>query len=490
MNATLTVLIAFSVSVISIEVFTRLAPVLGLVDRPGGHKHHHHPVPLVGGLALFTATTVAATIYFFFDVGPATNYGTLFGATAIVALTGFADDVWELGPKVRMGLQAVAALVMVLGAGVVLVDLGQLLGPSVFVLAGFSIPFTVFATCGVINSFNMTDGMDGLAGSLSLVSFALLGSTAYASGNLEQATIAAFMMAAIVGFLLFNLRYPGHHRASVYLGDTGSYVIGFVLAWLCIDLSQGPERAFSPVTALWIFGFPLFDTLAVMIRRRWLGSPLLESDRTHFHHLLNDAGFRVSHSVYITTGLHLVIGVVGVQGYYLGAPDFVMFYLGIGCFVSYAYVVSRPWRFVPVVQRLHRSLGLSTADTDRIYVGNLTPERVMQQLAPLGELVGKVAGAALFEHPGSGYQYAVVEVVPMQFRSILRDMRQRLPPEVTVRPFVPRYEDNDRRGGQSDKLYEDQRSGDRRLANDAAVHPQFTFSGPQWQWQSTQLRSG
>jgi UDP-GlcNAc:undecaprenyl-phosphate GlcNAc-1-phosphate transferase len=95
---------------------------------------------------------------------------------------------------------------------------------------------------------------------------------------------------ASVGFLYYNLRYPGNRRARVFLGDNGSMLLGFLFAWLFIALSQGEPAAMTPVTALWLFALPLMDTVGVMLRRIWLGKSPFRADRHHLHHLFVRAG--------------------------------------------------------------------------------------------------------------------------------------------------------------------------------------------------------
>ena len=157
--------------------------------------------------------------------------------------------ILELSPAVRFVAQVIAALLMIFGAGVVLNDLGSMTPSGELLQLGFlAVPFTVFATLGIINALNMCDGLDGLSGSLTLTSLSGLILVAYIWGSPGRyGACCRFLGTAIVGFLLFNLRLLGRERASVFMGDAGSMFLGFALTWYAISLSQGESRALPPV---------------------------------------------------------------------------------------------------------------------------------------------------------------------------------------------------------------------------------------------------
>ncbi|MEE8286845.1 MAG: MraY family glycosyltransferase, partial [Gammaproteobacteria bacterium] len=143
-----------------------MAKRVGLVDEPGGRKPHQGSVPLIGGVAMFCGFSLAALTL---DMG-LTAYRSFFAAAAILVVVGLLDDMHELSSRARFGAQILAAVLMAYWGGVVLGDLGGLAsGGASFALSGWEIVFTVFCTVGVINALNMSDGVDGLAGGLSLV---------------------------------------------------------------------------------------------------------------------------------------------------------------------------------------------------------------------------------------------------------------------------------------------------------------------------------
>ena len=154
-----------------------------------------------------------------------------------------------------------------------------------------AIPFTVFVTVGVINSINMSDGLDGLCGNLTMVSLLGLGTAAALWSNSGDFRLINMLSAAVAGFLLFNQRTIWRTRALVFLGDAGSMLLGFVLAWFTIEICQAPIAAISPAAALWFVAVPVMDTVGVMLRRLLAGLSPFHADSQHLHHLLIQCWF-------------------------------------------------------------------------------------------------------------------------------------------------------------------------------------------------------
>jgi undecaprenyl-phosphate alpha-N-acetylglucosaminyl 1-phosphatetransferase len=345
-----------------------MAISIGLVDKPGGRKLHQGQIPLVGGVAIYLSL-VAAWILLPL-LGIASMNAIFLGASGLLFTVGLLDDRFSLSVKLRFTMQIVAALLLVY-SNVVLNDFGDLISDELLVTGIFATPVTVIATVGVINSLNMIDGIDGLAGMVSVVILSLLLLVSIISGSIIQALITVCILGSVVGFLIFNMRRPGFKKAKVFMGDAGSTQLGFMFAYLLISLSQGDNRAISPVVGLWMFALPLMDTLGVMIRRIWLKKSPFVADRGHLHHLLMDAGFRVRHVVYAIAAFQLILGGVGVAGYYLGISESISFLVFSIVSISYIYLISRPWRTVPKIRKLHRSLDITVRATRHVYVGNL-----------------------------------------------------------------------------------------------------------------------
>lgn len=479
--------VSLLISGMAIRLTMALAEHLGLMDRPGGHKQHETSTPFVGGFGIMA---VLASLFLLFDplMGDWALLPllALFLGSLILFLTGLADDILHVGFKLRFLVQAIVALTMVYVGRVELVSFGELLPGMRFDLGLLSIPVTVFATVGLINAVNMIDGIDGLSGSVSLVSLALTGFVAYSGDQGAYAILAVALMAAVAGFLYYNLRYPGNSRARVFLGDNGSMVLGFVFAWLFIDLSQGESPAMTPVTALWLFALPLMDTVGVMVRRIWLGKSPFRADRHHLHHLMVRAGFRVGDIVAFSVFMQLGLALIGVGGLLLGVPEYLMFWLFLFVFAAYCLVIMRPWRLVPQLRRINRSLGLASVQVQGIFVGYVRKERFPEVLG----LIRDELGVTNYHYHLGVYQtdnsrsdgrnvYCVVHIpvdgderLMGKIRREAVAIKQRLVGQrgIEVRLFMSRTRENDLRSSGSAKLNGSQRDQDRRGTHSTLIY--------------------
>ena len=330
-------LAAAGVSGVAVLVLARFAPVLRMLDRPGGRKEHSHAVPLVGGLAVFASLLAVSG---FMGI-PSMSWFLL--ALAVVIAVGCWDDVAEIRPRPKLAIQVAACALMIWGAGVQLSTVGDLLGWRAIGLSFLAIPLTLFAVVGVVNSINMMDGIDGLAGSVSLVAFAWYALVATHSHLGPQALTAWILCGAIAGFLVFNLRLPWQRHARVFLGDAGSLMLGFALGWYAIDLTQGPGRTFPPIAALWIVVLPLADCVSLMVRRLRAGRSAFVADRGHIHHYLLARGFTASQTLAILVGISLACGAVGYFGWRLGLSEAALFYPFFFGFFAFHAWIQRAW---------------------------------------------------------------------------------------------------------------------------------------------------
>ncbi len=332
-----------------IKVLNRPAQRLGLIDIPSGRKNHHGEVPLTGGLAMFLAIAVA--VFLHGTLGEV--YFAMFPALLLLVVTGACDDRFELSAHSRFVVQAIAALLMVYLGEVVITDLGDLFGGGRVYLNAGSIPFTVFCVIGVINAINMMDGIDGLAGGLVFVVLMVFGCAALLSGHPLRAALLFLLASAVAGFIAFNMRSPWRSRAAVFMGDSGSMMLGFVVAWFAIDLSQQTSKAFAPITAVWILALPILDTVSLMLRRILKGRSPFTPDHDHLHHIFMRAGFSVEHTVALMVCISLALALIGFGGWHYGIPDSVMFYAFLFLFGAYFFGMSHAWRLMRCVRRLH-----------------------------------------------------------------------------------------------------------------------------------------
>jgi UDP-GlcNAc:undecaprenyl-phosphate GlcNAc-1-phosphate transferase len=291
---------------VSIPLLAPLAVRFGLIDRPEGRKQHEVPTPVHGGLCILAGMVVTAAI--FGDINSSAT-AAFYLAGGLLLFVGITDDVKDLNWKIRIGAQVLAALAMIYFGGVAVQQLSDVIGVKGFALGWLSLPVTVFVVVGMINALNMSDGVDGLAGTQALVSVLLFFCFALYAGNALAAERLLAVAGALVGFLVWNLRRPGMSRAEVFLGDAGSTLLGFIIAWTAVRLSQNPMHPVSPVLGPWTIALPLIDTCSLIIRRWRQGRSPFSADREHLHHLLLDAGYTPT---MIAVGGALVSALLGI----------------------------------------------------------------------------------------------------------------------------------------------------------------------------------
>jgi len=339
-------LLAFFLTALLLWILVPVGSHIGLVDSPGPRKTHSHPTPVVGGIAMFIAFAFSVLTFHV----PLSSYRMFFAGALLLVVVGVLDDLHELSAPHRFAVQIGAGLLMALGGGVVLTDLGHLiLSKEVVSLGIFSVPLTLFAVVGVINAVNMTDGLDGLAASLVLITITTLGFIAWLAGDIRVIGVLSLLAAVILSFLLFNLRVKG--PALVFMGDAGSQFLGFFLAWFLVSLSQGEHRLLAPVTALWLFALPLVDTVSMMLRRILRGRSPFRADREHFHHILLAAGFSPKQTLLLMMLLALLAAGIGLAGHFLGIAEHWMFLGFIGIFALHFWTIMRAWRVKRLLAR-------------------------------------------------------------------------------------------------------------------------------------------
>jgi undecaprenyl-phosphate alpha-N-acetylglucosaminyl 1-phosphatetransferase len=246
MTAFAPILLTFLVSAAMLAALIPLAPLLGLLDRPAERrKAHAGSVPLIGGIAIFTALLVSSLLLL--PLNRTTIFGLIGGG--LLVIVGVVDDRFGLGPKTRLAAQAGAALLLSLGAGVTLTSVGDILGFGPIGLGPLAVPVTVFAMVGIINAFNMIDGIDGLAGGLALIALGALLLLAPEMGSSQIITLMA--IAALTPYLICNLGLLGYTGGKIFLGDAGSMLLGYIVVWAMIDAVES-QRSIEPVTALWL----------------------------------------------------------------------------------------------------------------------------------------------------------------------------------------------------------------------------------------------
>lgn len=322
-------LLAACTSAIAIVVLRRYAILFGWVDHPSKRKQHIGKVPLVGGLAIFLGVTVGAACYGQFHWFEKSIISTAFLLTLIGAL----DDRFDLSVRGRLLAQAASVITVIAISGVYIHTLGNLFGYQIN-LEWLGPPVTIIAIIGLVNAFNMMDGIDGLAGSLELVSIAAIAMYS-GTGTLRSSLILLILLGtASVPYLMANLGMIGN---KIFLGDAGSMLIGYLLAWTLIHMSQSPDAHLTPVDVLWCVGLPVSDTLVVMCRRMSQGKSPFKPDRGHIHHILLRAGLGPRPTLFVLIAIAASFAGVGAilkqltssSGLHLAAFILVMFAYGL-----------------------------------------------------------------------------------------------------------------------------------------------------------------
>ena len=256
-----------------------------LVDIPDrSRKFHKRPTPMTGGLGILISLLISGKLYI--DLNNLTGYIPEFTFQLMVIsipllLLFLIDDLKELKPIFRFLIQSLLSIYMIMSTGVYLESLGDLFGFGFINLGIFGIPFTVFCIVGIMNAFNMLDGINGLCSGCAMIALMLIG---FYSGLIYDSMLV-LIIGSMIGFILFNLGMFGKKR-EVFLGDSGSNLIGFWVAWIAIYASQSEIYNIQPVTMLWFVAIPLLDCIGLIFKRIRRGKSLSTAGRDHIHHKL------------------------------------------------------------------------------------------------------------------------------------------------------------------------------------------------------------
>ena len=337
-----------------------LAYATGLIDYPGGRKTHGNPTPMTGGLGIYLGLLSISIL------SPVlmAQYQVLLLLSGLVLIIGIVDDMYDIRASVRLVCHATAALAMAVFADVKLETFGDLLFSGPILLGTLSLPLTAFATVGVINAVNMSDGLDGLSSGLVTIALGFLSLSALVADAESVLSFSQLLGVTLIAFLTLNFRMLWKKSALVYLGDAGSTLLGFMLAWLLIASSQGSKAFIAPVYALWFFAVPLIDTVSLLIRRPLQGKSPFSPGTDHLHHRLQRAGFSQQQTVFILYGAATALASVGFGAHLAGASEGVMFLLFMTLFGSYMAVS----RQTPLIKEAV-SLGLKVVSDNTLTGG-------------------------------------------------------------------------------------------------------------------------
>ncbi|MEL7834110.1 MraY family glycosyltransferase [Fodinibius sp. Rm-B-1B1-1] len=343
MSIGLVVILSYVISYIAIPIITRAAEAKHLFDHPDeDRKLHLEAIPTLGGIAIFLAFLLS------FSVSPWAEgfegYSYLVGALLILFFTGLKDDLVVLSAKKKLAAQLTAAGLVIFGSGVIIDNFH-----GVFGLAEISywvaVPVTFFTVIVVINAVNLIDGIDGLAGGIGVLASVIFGSAFLYAGQVPMAMFSFCLAGALLGFLYYNFS-----PASIFMGDTGSMLLGFLLSIQAIEfiaLSDIPAFAnvfgsSSAILPVAILAFPLFDTIRVIVKRMRRGKSIFEPGQDHVHHELLRMGFSHRDATLLLYGKSLLlIGIVGPLAW-LGVNPNVL--LGAVLFSSLLIFPTNGWK--------------------------------------------------------------------------------------------------------------------------------------------------
>lgn len=307
----LKVLVAFFAAGILSFILTppvkRLAHRIGAIDVPkDGRRMHTTPIPRLGGLAIYLSFVIVSLLMGQWTVQ---NFTILLGSAVIVFL-GIFDDRKALGAKFKFGIQLLAAAIPVIFGNlrIELITNPNLLSDQLYLNFGvLSIPITIVWIVAITNAVNLLDGLDGLAVGVSAIACMTMLAVSLLIGEVPIAILLAILAGACVGFMPFNL-----NPASIFMGDTGSTFLGFMLATLSI---QGMFKVYAIISfavPFLILGLPIFDTAFAFTRRILSGRSPFSPDRGHVHHRLIDMGFNQKQTVAILYIISTILGLLAV----------------------------------------------------------------------------------------------------------------------------------------------------------------------------------
>ncbi len=353
--------VAFVFTFASVPAAKIVAGKIGAIDVPrDARRMHKKATPRLGGIAVFFGFLVS--LLCFCEITK-DLIAVLVGAIIIVIL-GIIDDSRGLSAKVKFCVQIAAALVVVYGGGI---RIEVFTNPNLFsdlqvlqLSRWVSVPFTVLWIVAITNAVNLIDGLDGLAAGISSIAAVSLVFVAILVGEAKIALIALIIAGACFGFLPFNF-----NPATIFLGDTGSTFLGYMLAVLSV---QGGFKSYAVITfavPLLILGLPIFDTAFAILRRLFTGKGIMTPDRGHIHHKLVDMGFSQKQTVFILYAISGVLGLTAVVLAESGAMRALVLLICVLIFVFGGSMLTK--------RKAHFSEMLSEQDTEE---GHITLEQI------------------------------------------------------------------------------------------------------------------
>ena len=305
----LSFLVACFVAVIAIPVVIKISELKSLMEKPGERRSHSTPTPTFGGIAIFAAILIAYFLWPSIDQTDIYRTNLSIAGMTILFFIGIKDDLVGIDPAKKLLFQVLAAMILIL--------FGDLRVDYLYGIMGFhhieeivSIVLTCFIFIALTNAINLIDGIDGLAGGIATIASSTFGGWFLLTNHFTMACLAFTLSGALLGFLRFNFS----KTSKIFMGNTGSLIIGFLLAFFAVrfvslnaSYRYEPTAFFNaPIIAIVILIVPIFDTLRVFLVRILAGRSPFSADRNHMHHILLDNGLSHAKATAVLCGISLV----------------------------------------------------------------------------------------------------------------------------------------------------------------------------------------
>ena len=353
----ITFTLAFVTSLAITPLVIRLAFKLNMVDRPGERRVHQKITPRLGGLGIF--------ISFFVGLGFALTqielpFGIMVGALIIV-VTGLLDDRFGIRPAQKLLGQSIAAIVVLVDGPIINTLTVPFSDQAITVSPYVAIPIAFVWILGITNAVNLIDGLDGLAGGVSLIASLSIFTMAIMTGNLAVAFMVIALAGGLFGFLFYNF-----HPAKIFMGDSGSLLLGFLLAVFSV-ISFKQVTFVTLVIPIIILAVPIVDTMIAIIRRKLNHQRIMEADKNHLHHKLLAMGFSHRKTVLFIYAIATVFGLAAILFYTSGLLGSTVVF--ISCLLITEYLIEKLQlinsRYRPMLSTFNRLRMVASVATER-----------------------------------------------------------------------------------------------------------------------------
>ncbi|MDA8986207.1 hypothetical protein N9H10_03965 [Luminiphilus sp.] len=379
-------LTAFFATLIGVVVLSYVAPALGLTDKPSARKRHKGAVPMVGGIAIFIALTIVGSLWgdahqTLITVNGNDALWVFMSCGAFLVLTGVMDDRFQLGVFMRVLSEIMVAIAVIEFLDLRVSYLGNIFGFGILKInAILAYPFTVVAIFGIINAFNMLDGMDGLLGSLVITTLLMFHLFTETTPGFVSLSIGAALVAFLVSNFELSPLIP-----KTFLGDAGSKLLGFIVVCLLLAAASdqvGQKKLIQPVTALFIVALPLFDMVFTTLRRIISKGSPFAADRSHIHHLMQDLGFSNRRALVNILGIHCSVTFIGFILHRDNVAEYYQLAIFLVCFGLYALLSGQLWLVADRLTSLTSSMPDEFADAT-VGTGALAAKSERQRVPPI-----------------------------------------------------------------------------------------------------------